>query len=46
MVTSLMALGDGGLVVAVVSNLARAGTSALGLTIGDATAGTGAMRLM
>jgi CubicO group peptidase (beta-lactamase class C family) len=35
MVTSLMALGDSGIVVAVLSNIAHANTSALGVRIGD-----------
>lgn len=38
MVTSLTTLPDSGVVVAVLSNMAHANTSALGLTIGDAFA--------
>jgi hypothetical protein len=38
MVMSLMTLRDGGIVVAVLSNIAHANTSALGLKIGDAFA--------
>jgi len=38
MVVSLMTLRDGGIVVAVLSNIAHANTSALGLKIGDAFA--------
>jgi hypothetical protein len=38
MVMSLMMLGDSGIVVAVLSNIAHANTSALGLKIGDAFA--------
>jgi hypothetical protein len=38
MVMSLMTLGDSGIVVAVLSNIAHANTSALGLKIGDAFA--------
>jgi hypothetical protein len=38
MVTSLMTLRDSGIVVAVLSNIAHANTSALGLKIGDAFA--------
>ena len=38
MVTSLMTRPDGGIVVAVLSNIAHANTSALGLKIGDAFA--------
>ena len=37
-VTSLMTLGDSGIVVAVLTNIAHANTSALGLKIGDAFA--------
>ena len=38
MVASLVTLPDSGIVVAVLSNIAHANTSALGLTIGDAFA--------
>ena len=38
MVMSLMTLPDSGIVVAVLSNIAHANTSALGLKIGDAFA--------
>jgi hypothetical protein len=38
MVMSLMTFGDSGIVVAVLSNIAHANTSALGLKIGDAFA--------
>jgi hypothetical protein len=38
MVMSLMTLHNSGIVVAVLSNVAHANTSALGLTIGDAFA--------
>jgi hypothetical protein len=38
MVTSLMSLRDSGIVIAVVSNIAHANTSALAQTIGDAFA--------
>jgi hypothetical protein len=38
MVSSLLTLGDSGIVVAVLSNIAHANTSALGLQIGDAFA--------
>ena len=38
MVTSLMTVRDRGIVVAVLSNIAHANTSALGLKIGDAFA--------
>jgi hypothetical protein len=38
MVSSLLTLGDSGIVVAVLSNIAHANTSALGLKIGDAFA--------
>ena len=38
MVTSLLTLRDSGIVVAVLSNIAHANTSALGLKIGDAFA--------
>ena len=38
MVTSLMTRRDRGIVVAVLSNIAHANTSALGLKIGDAFA--------
>jgi hypothetical protein len=41
MVMSLMTLGDSGIVVAVLSNIAHADTSALGVRIGDAFATQG-----
>ena len=44
MVMSLMTLHDSGIVVAVLSNIAHANTSALALKIGDAFAEHGAMR--
>jgi hypothetical protein len=39
MVTSLMSLRDSGIVIAVVSNIAHANTSALALSVGNAFAG-------